>query len=541
MARKPVSPEEAQAKLCAINARQRALWTDESFSTTPDGRVHEGQLRLLRSTAEKLIVGATPRAGKTYPILKIGANACLDTPETPFLYLAITADQAKRVAWRPWKKMLKKAGIICEHKDSDLTTTFPNGSVAQFAGADDVSQAWVFLGMSMAGGVVCLDEVQERVDSVLEPLIEDVIVDRLTDLTDEHPNPGRLICIGSLPRAKGGWFWRKLMEAKQYEDATAEAQANGKELVADPPEYERHGWSRLDNPFLKRQREMFEKWLAARHLSEEDPQARRQWKGELVYDIDAGKPYRYEPIRNTYEPTRPKWADTIAVRSGRIFAGELLQGITEILVALDLGGSDRASIQALGYGPSTPILQHVFDWTSERDQHFTWGELLPILQLLQKNLPVVGMFYDAGADGTEHDEFSKMYGIPLIAAANKKGMVTQIRRTSELLMLGRIRGMVGSPLVADWERAIWDRRELARGKFKLAIGPNKVDASEAFRYALAAWNDGYRPPKVPPTPAQLIEILINQPPPPPVYGYQDDPGLARMLGGSSSDSYGPPD
>lgn len=540
MARKP-TPGEAQAKLCAINARLRAAWTDEAFSTTADGRIHEGQLRLLRSTADRVLVGCTPRAGKTLGVLKLGANACLDTPDTTFLYLAITSEQARKIAWRPWKRMLKKAGIVCDHLDANLTTTFPNGSVAYFAGADDVAQIMVFLGMSLAGGVVVLDEVQERSDAVLEPLIEDVIVDRLTDLTEEHPTPGRLICIGSLPRAKGGWFWRRLDEAKRYEDAAAEAKSQDKELVADPPEFERHGWSRLDNPFLKRQREMFEKWLVARHLTEADPLALRVWKAELIYDTDAGKPYRYDQSRNSYTPERPDWADTLVVRSGKIFAGKLFPGIVEVLVAMDLGGADRASIQALGYGPSTPLVQHVFDWTSERDQHFTWGELLPILQLLQRHLPVVGMFYDAGADGTEHDEFSRMYGIPLIAAANKKGMVTQIRRASEMLMQGRIKGMLGSATVADWERAIWDRRELARGKWKLAIGPNKVDASEAFRYALAAYNDGYRPPRVPPTPAQMVEMLINQSPPPPTYGYQEDPELARLRGGSSSDSYGPPD
>lgn len=521
MAAKKRTPEQARAELCAINARLRATWTDESFSTTPDGRVHEGQLRLLRSTAERILAAATPRAGKTFPVLKLGANTCLDAPNTTFLYLAITADQAKRVAWRPWKSMLRKAGIACEH--SELSTTFPNGSVAYFAGADDLAQIVVFLGMSLAGGLVVLDECQER-DAVMEELVEDVIADRLTDITDEHPIPGRLICIGSLPRTKGGWFYRKIDEAQK-----------------GGTEYELHTYSRLDNPFLKNQREVFEKWLARRHLTEDDPLARRVWKAELIYDTDAGKPYRYREEINAYDPVRPEWADTLAVRSGKIVAGKLLPGITDVLVALDLGGSDRASIQAIGYGSTTPIVQHVFDWTSERDQHLTWGELLPILQLLHQNLNVVGTFYDAGADGTAHDEFSKLYGIPLIAAANKRGMVTQIRRTSELLLLGRIKVMRGSAVADDFTRAIWDRRELARGKWKLAIGQFKVDASEAFRYALTAWSDGYRPPKTPPTHAQMLQLLLDAPPPAPAYGWQDDPSLSRVLGGSSSGSYGPPD
>lgn len=450
-------------------AKNAKAFTDEAYSTTKDGRIHAGQLRLLRSTAQRVLVACTPRAGKTRGILRVLARTAIATPNVACLYVAITAIQAGRIAWRPWKRVLREFGIHCDHADGEFKTTFPNGSVVYFAGADDASQIAVFLGESFAGGVVVLDECQDRPDAVIVPLIEDVLEDRLSDITDEHPTPGRLICIGSLPRNTGGWFWRQLTD-----DASA---------------FERHGWSRLDNPFLKDQQAQLQRYLASKNMSVDDEVVQRNWYGKPVWTKNGGRPYRYDSVRNDYNAERAPWADTVTARSGYVNAAVAWPGITHAFAAIDLGGADRASIQVVGFGRTVDVVQHLFDWTSERDQHHTWGELIEVLKHCRQHYPVCRWVYDSDASKTEHDTLGREYGIPFIAAANKTEMAAQVRRLSDLLQRGKVKVISGSETAKDFARAQWDQRELSKGRWKLAIGPAKVDASEAFRYAIGEWHD----------------------------------------------------
>src|SRR5882672_6992000 len=158
MARNSITPSQAKARLAELQDRAAATFTDESYSTTWDAKEHLAQIALLRSRASRVLVYCTPRAGKTKGVLKVLANNAIAVPDSTNIYIAITKDQAKRIAWRPWKAMLRKWKILAEHSEADQATTFPNGAVVYFTGADDVAQINVLLGESFAGGVVVLDE-----------------------------------------------------------------------------------------------------------------------------------------------------------------------------------------------------------------------------------------------------------------------------------------------------------------------------------------------------------------------------------------------
>lgn len=474
---------ERQAKL---EADAVAAFTPEAFCTTKAGVVFVQQLEFVRAIlrGERRILGAcTPRAGKTRPILFALARNAIDTANTSSLYLAITEKQAKRIAWRPFKRMVRERGLPFElSSDQDMTATcITSGSVIYFSGCDTIDGAYVWLGESFAGGLVVLDEVANRPDAVLEPVME-VVEDRLNDMNEEHPTAGRLVLISQLPTHPGGYFWRQVTDLTRP--------------------WARFSWSRLDNPFLLRQLEELERTCAEKNLSLDDEKIQREWRARPVWTKGGGRPYRYLAERNAYVPERPAWADAVAVRSGKVFAAVPWPGITHVIVALDLGGADRASIQALGYGHGQPVVQHLFDWTSERDQHYTWGELMEICAHLARHFRVVRWVYDSDASRTEHDTLGRDYGIPLIAAANKLEAVAQIRRLSDHLQRARVKVILGSATSADFERAQWDQRALQRGKWQLAIGPAKVDASEAFRYAFGEYVDAYKEPDPPKTPEE---------------------------------------
>lgn len=505
---------ERQAQLAAEAV---ARFTPEAFCTTKSGVVFLQQLEFVRAIlrGDRRILGAcTPRAGKTRPILFALARNAIDTTNTSSLYLAITEKQAKRIAWRPFKRMVREFGLPFElSSDQDMTATCTtSGSVIYFSGCDTIDGAYVWLGESFAGGLVVLDEVANRPDAVLEPVME-VVEDRLNDMNEEHPQAGRLVLISQLPTHPGGYFWRQ---------------------VTDPTQpWTRFAWSRLDNPFLLRQREELQRTLVEKNLSEDDDKIQREWYARPVWTKGGGRPYRYLAERNGYRPERPAWVDAVAVRSGKIFAAVPWPGITHAIVAIDLGGADRASIQVLGYGIGQPAVQHLFDWTSDRDQHHTWGELMEVCAVIASHFQVVRWVYDSDSSKTEHDTLGRDYGVPLIAAANKTEAVAQIRRLSDHLQRGRVKVILGSATAADFERAQWDQRALQRGKWLLAIGSSKVDASEAFRYAFGEWFDAYKEPEPPMTPeeaaaaahkAEMDALFSGSQSPDPFV----DPGLASL-------------
>lgn len=463
----------------------------QSSTFTPEAVAagHGKQLALMVTRALYVIVLCSRRAGKTFALAEMLAAGALSGPRRNLLYIALSRGHAKRIMWGEiWKPMLAKWGVECRHNETELHTTFPNGSIVYFSGTDDVANIQKNLGFRLSMAVV--DEAQSQSDSVLVPLVTTILPNALLD---DPENPGQLIMAGTIPDAPAGHF------LKVWNEGT----------------WERHNWNRFENPHLGDQQKMLDVYMRANPgITVEDPQVQREWYGKFVFDPLATA-YRYSVTLNGYVPTVPAWlredadveltagrfkvpalwynGEPVAAPDAVVMAAKPFDGIDVFSVGIDPGStSDRFSVVVRGWGSKDRTVQDVFIFVTPRGSQITWGQIAPVLRVVQKRFAPIWWQYDAGSSMNELDVFRKDYGVPAIAAAKKVDLPGQVRRNNDLLTQGRLKVMIGSPIEEDYQKARWDVKARANGQYKWASQWHP-DPSEAARYALAPYFDASHP------------------------------------------------
>lgn len=327
----------------------------------------------------------------------------------------------------------------------------------------------------------------------------------------------QLVLTGVFPEVPAGRFWQE----------SGWVEENGVYTQRPYGGWKHYNWGRLANVHTPDAKEVLERYLADTGLSIEDPQIQRDWFGKPVFNPLATA-YHYRRARNSYQGVTPEWM-TLAYGSGKnelgqempcahemrldkdagrygMIAAEPFPGVVNFSIALDPGSnSDRASIQAWGWGQNSRNAQHVFDWTSKRKQRLTTGQMFSVLGFCYRMLSkaggsrggVVSCRYDAGSSQNTIDNLQKDFGVPVVKAAKKADLKGQVDRNNTLLEEARALVMQGSALEQDYERARWDKEARARAQYKWAAAWHP-DASEAARYALQDYFDSYQPPKVEP-------------------------------------------
>lgn len=386
-----------------------------------------------------------------------------------------------------------------------------------------------------ANGVLvhnCQDQgvLDELLDSILPPMMG---------------INARIILSGVFPEVPAGRFWRE----------SGWVERNGQWVQEGSRGWSRHNWGRLANVHTPDAWAVLQRYLAETGLSMDDPQIVRDWTGRPAFDPEATA-YRYLKSRNGYQPVTPEWLrmiygaakDGVAIdergkeikyahemrldKNGArygMMAAEPLDGVNVFGMALDPGSnSDRASIQAWGWGERFRGVQHVFDWTSERAARLSTGDMFAVLGLVYRALlrhgtgaGVCNPRYDAGSSQNTIDNLQGDYGIPLVLAAKKSDLIGQVNRNNDLLIDGRARIMAGSALEQDYTRARWDKAALERMQRVWARAWHP-DSSEAGRYALQ----------------DFFESFKTEPDRPVEYGYREPFGQASP-DGQGSVPYGP--
>jgi len=491
-----------------------ATWSIEAAC---DG--HLRQLALARDPARHIIAMCSRRAGKSTAVCSWLAAGALERPGTDSMYIAITRGQAGWTVWeRIWKPLCKRWGFPCKHDESEQVTTFENGSRVVFAGTDDVAHIETFLCAKLWR--VAVDECQSQSDTVLEPLLTRILPPALSD------EGGQLLVAGTIPEVAAGVFWTI------WESGGAA--------------WSRHTWSRFDNPHLHEQRKRLDEHLAAHPgLTEDDPTIRRDWFGDPVFD-PAATAYRYLPRLNGYVPEPPAWFEDLRAELGQpltlapgivvppvpiasLMAAVPWQGIDTFAVGIDLGGGDRCALEVMGWGPGRPEVQHVFEWSSPRGARATWAQIARVASAVARHFPGAIRWYFDTTSKNDLDTFRLDFGVPVLKAANKTDRSGQIERNNTLLTTGRLKVMLGSALVEDYQKARLDK------KTKQWTSAWHPDPSEAGRYALGAYHELYAPPPPPRTRSQAdvdaeaerVRELYKPPAPTPAAWNTD---LARQLG-----------
>jgi hypothetical protein len=464
-------------------ARERAV-PEETTAITAEtlachgGREHRSQLAVILDAAIYIILLCSRRAGKTAGLARKVLLRCLQRSRQNVLYVGLSKPHARKFFWNEiWRPLLLALAIPCKTVEDEMTTTFPNGSIVYVSGTDDVRHIESFLGNRLDLAIV--DEAQSSSDAVLVPLITRILPNALLD---DMNNPGQLILAGTVPDVNAGAFMRVWNENR----------------------YSRHNWNRFDNPYLSDQQKALAEYLRANPgLTVDSPVVQREWFGRFVFDSSATA-YTYDPDLNGYDPELPPWLEEerLVVPRGTLLASVPWQGVDLVSCSLDPGTVDRSSVQVNGWGKGNPSVQHLLDWTSPRDARLSWDDLGKVLGVVQRRYRPAWWSYDAGSSKNELDIFGRVYGVPVVKAADKADLAGQVRLVNLLLTTGKLKVMRGSTLEEDLQKSRWDPDARAKGLWRWASAWHP-DPADANRYSLAPYFDAYVAP--PPEPTSDLE------------------------------------
>jgi hypothetical protein len=521
MPRRKLSREAAQAEL------RRRLGEVPQLTAEMLAGKHAEQVAYIRSALALRFVlcVCSRRAGKTWANCIILLLTALATPGVTCIYVGITEKQVRKTAWvKIWKPLLKKLGV--EHTSTeDMSTTLGNGSVIHFGSLVNENHANTWLGDSLAGGCAILDEVQDASSDLLVAA-ERVIGPALTDCTEEHPEPGRLIWSGTFPETPAGRVWEMYEEAGRPDSVT-----------------KLHGWNRFSNPYLINQRKHLDEDLARLHVTEAEPFIQREYFGNPIYDKNATA-YGFDPVANTYDPIAPSWLAALKLYPFTIAASVPPPGCDTFVVGLDPAGRvDRYAIEVWAFGKASDRLYQVFEAITDKPPpaDLQQSHANAVLGYINKLYPnVIGWVRDHGSAAINDDTLLREHGIANIDCAIKTGLKDRVDRMRDLLWQRRAFVMKGSKLAEDFTKARWSMEARAKGKWEWHSS-HHPDAADAAIYPLQRWVSFYKAPPQKLTQEQVIEQLVAATWKPQIsYGYSDPMAVGQPASTYRDAAYGGP-
>lgn len=396
------------------------------------------QLAFVRDPSPFKEATTTRRAGKSTSCVADLVDTALNTPDCVCLYITLSRKNAKRLVWPEFKKLNKRFNLEGQPNESDLSLTFPNGSVIYLLGAKDRASIEDMRGLPVKKAY--LDEAQSF-PAYIAALIDDIIGPALMD------HAGTLCLIGTPGPIPAGYFF---------------------ELTKNPG-WAHHFWTFFDNPFIpkksgKMHQEILDRELKRRGVTVNDPSIQREWFGKWVVDKNS-LVYQYDQVLNDYD-TIPK-------------------GINwTYILGIDLGFDDADAIAVLAYAENIPNT-FVLDEIVTRHQDLT--ALCAQIDTLKKKYDISRIVIDTAGLGKKiTDEISKRYEIPMIPA-EKARKLEYIELMNDALRTGKLKIKSRSKFAQDANKVEWDMDKSSPDK-KVISKRFHSDICEAVLYA---WRESY--------------------------------------------------
>jgi len=232
------------------------------------------------------------RAGKTRLIAIALLEAALQLPAVPVLYVTLTRGNAKEILWDELLSVHDEYKLGFRVREGALELISPLGIKIQLRGAHTKREIAKYRGKKFK--LVILDEAQSFPNSVLEPLVRDVIMPTLLDYE------GTLWLAGTRPPLRKGYFW-ECFDGKLKD------------------RYELHSWTVKENTKLparaagKSIEDILAEFRKDNGWTESDKTYRREILDQDVEDREALL-YEYLDTRNGYTqlPQSPAWHYALA-------------------------------------------------------------------------------------------------------------------------------------------------------------------------------------------------------------------------------------
>lgn len=427
------------------------------------------QTKFIKHPSKMKALLGTRRVGKSFTAGIYLLQTALARPNTSSVYIGLTRDQAKRIMWQDvFKSLLSRYKLDAKINETELTITFPNGSIVYVLGVDDSeAEKDKLLGKKYA---LCVIDEAASYTIDLEQLIYKVLKPACSDL-------GGTICLVGTPDDRKDTIFYSLT----------------RDLPVDPPQqvsrngWEVFTWSTLHNPFM---RDAWCQTLAelktSNPLVEEEPWFRQHYLGEWVVDT-SNKVYRYEGERNGWDGNLPDYG----------------WKPWQFVLGIDLGFNDATALVLLAYHENDPYTYIV---KADKWRGLTISEAVDKIKGWMTLYPV-GYFVVDGANKQAVEEMCKHHGLPL-EAADKHDKVSFIRIMNSSFLGGKIKcnTLECLPLIDEYEKTIWNKRALERGIYKedLSFHPDCADA------ALYAYRFTYSYAHTPATREQMIKSDIER-------------------------------
>lgn len=392
------------------------------------------QLAFVLDPSPFKIAVTTRRSGKSISCVADLSNECQEFEGINCLYITLSRNNAKKLVWPEFKRINRAFKLGGEVNETELTITYPNGSVLYVSGAADRTAIENFRGMALKK--VYIDEGQSFPSYIAE-LIDEVIGPALMD------HSGSLSLIGTPGPIPTGYFY---------------------ELWTKNEEWSKHFWTFFDNPklpFLKKgltHQDMLDRELKRRGVGSDNPSIQREWFGKWVLDTDA-LVYRYNSTKNGYKA--------------------LPQARWQYVLGVDLGYEDADALAVLAWTESSPVV-YLIEELIVKQQGIS--ELVNQIEDLRKKYDFTKIVMDTGGLGKKiSEEIIRRYKIS-VEPAEKVRKFEYIELMNDALRTSMLQALPDSRFAQDCMKVEWDLDKCTPTK-KVISSRFHSDICEAVLYA----------------------------------------------------------
>lgn len=404
-----MTPAQAKAILKEQAKRQgnRIPWLQSSFQQQTD---------FINDPSRLKAAICTRRAGKSYGMGEYAIRTCCEHPGSSVLLVGLTRESIKRIYIKDVLSVInQKYKLGAEFNKSELSMSFPNGSVLYMAGADaDESEMLKFLGQKFR--LVIIDESSMYTNIDLRELVYAILKPAVADYR------GTIALIGTPSNYTNSLFF----------DITT-----GKEGG-----WSTHSWTAYDNPHIRDQwKEEIDFLKLHQPGIELTPRFRQHYLGEWYVDLSA-LVYKYSPAVNSA-------------------MGLPLDNVFHYVLGVDLGYEDATSFVLGAYSFHDP---HLYIVRAEKGSKMLLTDVATRIQDLMRRYDVGTVVID-GAAKQAVEEMKQRYSLPLTTAekAHKRDFI-ELMNTD--LQTGKILVLPGcEALTEEWELLIWDEKQRKAGNW----------------------------------------------------------------------------
>jgi hypothetical protein len=397
------------------------------------------QLAFIKDPSSNKLAVCSRRSGKTIACAADLVETALATPNVVCLYITLSRNNAKKIIWREIKKINRDYKLAGDENLSELSITFPNHSIIYLSGAKDTNEIEKFRGLALKK--VYIDEAQSFREYIKE-LIDDVLAPALMDYA------GTLVLIGTPGPIPTGYFHDSALPTSNWS---------------------KHSWTFWNNPFILAKskmthKQMLDRELKRRGVSEEDPSIQREWYGKWVQDSDSLL-YHYDPNRNHY-----------ASLPG------ILPRKYSYIMGIDLGFDDADAIAILAYEDNSPNTYLVEEKVVAQQG---LSELVEQIQFLRSKYDISKIVIDQGGLGKKlAEEMRRRHSIP-VEPADKARKMEHIAFLNDHLRTGRFKAKSDSKFAQDSYLVEIDKEKSTSDKIKVSDKYHS-DILDAALYAFVA-------------------------------------------------------